>query len=216
MADITPITTHSADAKARLPGYLRDSTNLNALVGIFADRTQTLEDELISILNFTTDITTAVGAQLDTIGEILNLPRLGGETDADYRIRLQGRSIALSRSGTPEAVIEIWDAAWDAVTVYLTEFQPAAFEVAAEVPTDPGDAGQDASAQSALQAGKAAGVGAIGTLVVTTPFLWGFLADVDGNGDQPALVNGFGTEADADGSGDIAPSTGGGNFGRVV
>ena len=43
---ITKKTTHVADAKARLPGFLKDATNVNKMVAIFADRYQGLEDEL--------------------------------------------------------------------------------------------------------------------------------------------------------------------------
>lgn len=216
---ITQVTTHEADALARLPGWLNDSVNLQAFLTVLVEPYQAIEDALIDLLDGHS-IDTAVGVQLDVIGKILDMARVSaGEADADYRIRLYGRSAELSRSGEPETLISTWLIIWTAVKIYYVDVVGiATFELTAEVVTDPADSDQDAAALEAISTAKAGGVGAVLQVVESIPFLYGDVADVDGSGDLPVDADhGWGDVADVDGSGDITPGAGqGGNFARVV
>ena len=216
---ITRITTHEADALARLPGWLQDSVNYQAFLTLLVEPYQAIEDVLIDLLDGHS-IDTAVGVQLDVIGKILDMARVSvGESDADYRIRLYGRSAELSRSGEPETLISTWLIIWTAVKIYYTDvLGNATFELTAEVVTDPGDSEQDAAALEAISTAKGGGIGAVLQVVESIPFLWGDSADADANGDLPVDEDhGFGDSADADGNGDITAGAGqGGNFARVL
>ncbi len=189
---ITKVTTHEADAKARLPGWLVDSTNYRAFLDILVTPYQDAEDLLIALLDGHS-IETAVGVQLDVIGEILDLSRTSaGETDTAYRTRLFGRAAELSASGEPETLIATWLRIWTAIRVIFEEFEPATFGVTAEVTTDPNDPDQDQAALTAIRSAKAGGVGVIPAVVETPEFLWGDSADADGNGDLPDSIHGWG------------------------
>lgn len=212
---ITPITDHATRAKDRLPGWLVDATNFKAFLDVLNGPAQVVEDLFNELLN-EVSLENAVGAQLDVIGVILNLPRTSlGEPDSEYRARLQGQAAALSQSGEPESVIAAWLFIWTASKVYLTEYQPATIGLTA-VATDPLDPDFDAAAIAAMERTIAAGVGTILAVVETPEFLWGSADDADGSGDLPISAFGFGDDADADANGDIASGVGGGNLSRVI
>lgn len=193
---ITEITTHVADAKARLPGWLREASNYEAFIGILAQPFQTIESLLIELLN-EHSIGTAVGIQLDVIGLILDLDRTdAGEDDEAYRNRLYGKAASLAQSGEPETLITAWKLIWNATKVYLTEYPPATAELVAEG-TDPGDADQDEAAKAAMDKVYAGGIGQILIVGDDPLMLWGDSADTDANGDLPESTRGFGDSGDA-------------------
>jgi hypothetical protein len=68
---------------------------LNKLINIFADQVQEIEDTLDDVEN-KCDLDTAIGTQLDGLGEIVNEPRLG-RSDIDYAAALRVR-IAINDS----------------------------------------------------------------------------------------------------------------------
>lgn len=213
---ITEITDHNAQAKARLPGWLVDATNLQAFIDVLVTPVQDVERLFNELLN-EVSIETAVGVQLDVIGIILDLERASAtEPDEEYRNRLLGQSASLSQSGEPEAVIAAWSLIWIAVSVLLVEFQPATLELTAFVESDVEDDGLDAAAIDAMEKVIAGGVGTILQLNQNPAFLFGDSVDADANGDIPVSPNGFGSSADADANGDILPGVGGGNFARVL
>lgn len=221
---ITQITTHQADGKARLPGFLANATNFKAFLDVLITPYQDIEDLFIDILDGLS-LDTAVGVQLDVIGEIIQLDRTSAtEPDDEYRTRLRGEAAALARSGEVETLITVWNEIWQAVKTIVTEYQPATVELAAEVTTDSDDDDLDAAALASIEAAKAGGVGLIPIIGETPLFLWGDVADADANGDinpvpgdSPGTDNGWGDEADADANGDITPGTSqGGNFARLL
>ena len=214
---ITKITTHATDAKARLPGWLVDSKNYQGFLDVLSEPYQDIENVLIDMLdNFSLE--TADGVQLDVIGNILGEPRIAGESDTEYRTRLYGRSAELSKSGEVETLISTWLGIWTAIRVAYDEFQPATFEVIAEIAVDPGDPDQDAAALAAIRRAKGGGVQVIAGVGVPILFLWGDSADADASGDLPVDGDtGWGDSADADANGDITPGAGnGGNFTRIL
>ncbi len=212
-------TEHVAQAKARIPGWLRDSTNFNDLIEIFADRYQQLEDELDDLLNNVTDITSgAVGVQLDVIGVILNLTRIVSELDPEYRIRLLGQAASLAKSGEPETVIEAYSLATAANRVLYIEYVPATLEVTAYVDGDTFTLAQDAALIVTMNAMVIAGVGTILQIQEENGFLFGDAPDADASGDITLdLDHGLGDEDDVDANGDIVSAPGnGGNLARII
>lgn len=210
-----PITDHSDQAIARLPGFEQDGSNWGKLVRSLVDSIQRIEDTLTDFLDERA-ISTAVGLQLDGIGTILDLDRAAGESDNSYRIRLQGQASQLAQSGEIESIIAAWQLIWGSTLTILKEYQPATVEVTAVLPSYVPDAETEAAALASINAVVAAGVGTIAQVVEDPYFLWGDLADVDGSGDLPTSTIGFGDDADADGNGDIAAGDGGGNLARTL
>ena len=103
MADITQITTHVADAKARLLEQYKSLPNINALVEIFSGRYQDLEDILSDFVSGRS-LFTAIGTQLDNMGKIINLARVSGQSDADYRAALFVQISINTAQGDPRSV----------------------------------------------------------------------------------------------------------------
>jgi hypothetical protein len=92
---ITQITTHTADALARLPQQFQDKPKLAALISALVDPVQDLENAWWQLL-VERAIGVAVGTQLDSIGVIVGQDRIG-LSDDDYRRYLRAR-IAVNRS----------------------------------------------------------------------------------------------------------------------
>jgi hypothetical protein len=106
---IAQITTHVADAIARLPEQHKQplTEKIQALVSIYAARMQTLENVLFQILlGRFPFIDTAIGEQLDQIGRLVLLDR-NGLSDTEYRIRLRARLLVLRSRGTTEDIIGV-------------------------------------------------------------------------------------------------------------
>ncbi len=102
---ITQITDHTAAALARLPQQFKDKPKLAAFISALVDPIQDLENAMWQLLTERA-ISTAVGAQLNAIGLIVNQPRIGLSDDA-YRRYLRAR-IAVNRSdGVDENLIRI-------------------------------------------------------------------------------------------------------------
>ncbi len=215
---ITKITTHSADGQARAPGWLKNATNFLAFIDTLIQPSQTIEDLLIQLVD-ETDIDNGVGAQLDVIGVILDLPRSSAtEPDAEYRIRLHARGGQLGRSGEPESVIVAFLNMTSANSVLLVELQPASIELYAFVDSDAPDPIIEEALINSMNQVIAAGIGSTLFIQEENAFLWGFVADASITGDVPIDADhGLGDEANADANGDITPGPGqGGNFARVL
>ena len=72
---------------------------------------------------------TAIGKQLDLIGEILGLPRNEGETDDSYRDRLRLQAFINTSKATPEDAIKFLKMATKANVVSYQELKPACFQL---------------------------------------------------------------------------------------
>lgn len=83
------------------------ANNIEKLIDIFAQEVQELEDAIIQILDETT-LPTAIGVQLDGLGEIVGLERQGLD-DATYRARLRSQILANRSNGTINELIAIAD-----------------------------------------------------------------------------------------------------------
>lgn len=170
---VTKKTSHVADAPTRLVEQFKGQANVEALLGVFAQQVQELEDALFEILDEST-LETAVGAQLDGFGTIVGEERQG-RTDNDYRLAIASRISLNVISGTIEQLIElITGLIFSSQTVELTESFPAVFTI--RIPDEISVDG--ARVSMFIQSAKPAGVRAIFWWFETAiPF--GFLGDVD-------------------------------------
>ncbi len=117
-------------AISRLPNQFVDSENLINLVSLNSDRMQGINDEAIKMLDGMS-ISTASGKQLDNIATILNLIRIVGESDSDFRSRIISETAVLSKSGEPSHVIDVYLLLTEASSVFFNENYPAGIELAA-------------------------------------------------------------------------------------
>ena len=81
---------------------------IEQIVRLKAAAWQALEDTFLQLLTLPS-IDDSVGAQLDNLGKILNMPRMGA-TDPNYRPYLKAKIAALRSSGTPEALYRVFRA----------------------------------------------------------------------------------------------------------
>lgn len=93
----TPPTGLATTMADRLLAFVRN-VNFRALVSALADRTQDLVDVSVDVTE-AFDLDTAVGVQLDRLGEILQRPRLTYDDDR-YRTLLQIQVELILSSGT--------------------------------------------------------------------------------------------------------------------
>ena len=100
----TPIN-HALEAINRLLTQYKSATNIKALIDAFMEQVQEVED---SLQTFPTAraLATATGAQLDGIGEILDLER-GTFDDAVYRIILYAKIAEYNSNGTINDIINM-------------------------------------------------------------------------------------------------------------
>lgn len=103
-------------------------TNLQKLVKSFALSIQNIEDTLEK-LRSERNLDTAIGVQLDGLGQILGLARNDGESDEDYRERLKFQIFINRGTGTPEEVIAILKFLTDATRIRYIEYYPAAYQM---------------------------------------------------------------------------------------
>lgn len=196
MSQVTPITTHVADALNRRLQEYKESNNLEQLISIFAQRSQDVED-VIKDLDTMRWLLTASGEQLDGLGRILNVSR-AGYSDLQYVPRIQAAVIRYRSSGRWEQLLQALLLLTQAESVQMGESFPAKvvavlFGSAAPVASYP-------EIQAGLRGAAAAGVGFDAVLIATaTPLVF--------YGDPFPSGLGFGTVTDA---------SVGGNFNEIL
>lgn len=103
-------------------------TNLQKLIKALVFAAQDIENVNWALYT-ERSLNTAVGVQLDGIGQILGLPRLSGESDAAYRERLRFQAFVNASRGTPEEIMTILKTLTKANKVGYFEIYPAAFQL---------------------------------------------------------------------------------------
>jgi hypothetical protein len=144
------ITSHVADAQARLLSQFSEAGNLKNTVAALTESIQDYEDLVFPLFTLL-DIDAMEGEQLDGIGSIVGEDRQG-RTDAEYREAIRLRVSLNVSSGEPETVIALFKALTDPTgpVVYYEE-QPAAYSIY-------GDGDQFAQLLAAMEAASPAGV----------------------------------------------------------
>ncbi len=129
--------THAQDMLDRLSEQFKGKPNIAAVLNVSGVQYQELEDVFFAVLT-ERSIDTAIGAQLDVIGSIVDQPR-DGATDDEYRRRIRARIATLNSEGTTEDLLKIAPLVIDDVAAtFVVEFQPpasVAFKVENSVPT---------------------------------------------------------------------------------
>jgi len=120
---ITPITSHVIAAKDRLFEQFKGVASIEALVEAFVGEVQVLEN-LFGQICADRGIESAVGVQLDLLGDIVGQARLGTDDDT-YRQRIKVRIIQNLSEGEPERVIQVYRFLLNATTVFYGELHPA-------------------------------------------------------------------------------------------
>jgi len=191
---------YTEKALARLPNQFIDSQNLISLVSLSSDRMQGINDEAIKMLDGMS-LSTASGKQLDNLATILNLTRISGESDSDFRARILSETTLLSRSGEPSHIIDVYLLLTDATSVFFSENYPAEIQVTAHVAVDAEDADVDAAIIDSMNNVKGGGIGIILVLSPETDFFFfdsEANVDASGNGTSDS-TGGFGSTLDVDG-----------------
>jgi hypothetical protein len=123
---VTPIESYSAEALSKILNQYRESPKLKGLVTAGASG----QDELEIAFNEIRDrfyLKSAEGVQLDTIGAIFGLARLGDD-DETYRARL--RAFAARRfSGTPNEILNSLRVFFGATYAIYVPVYPAGFSI---------------------------------------------------------------------------------------
>lgn len=163
---LSKVTAHIEEMLARRLEQFTDKTRFSSLLSLFGEQIQDLEDALDQVLN-ETDLDTAVGAQLDGIGEIVGEDR-SGRTDGPYRIALRTR-IALNISeGTIEDLLNLALAISGGTQAEAEEYFPAGFVIRI---LDPLPAGTEPARIGAVVASaKPAGVQGVTVIHTAPPF----------------------------------------------
>lgn len=126
MSTLTQKTTRVVEAQGKLIDQFKNHTNIDALVKALAQQSQELEAAAFEVL-LNTLLDTAVGVQLDGLGDIIGVER-GGLSDADYRVRLRAQILLNKSSGTIPEIVTIGEAL--TITNFeLSEVFPAKIEI---------------------------------------------------------------------------------------
>ncbi len=132
---VTQITTHVADAIARLMQQYKDKPNMVALITALVEEIQDAEDGIFPILEgrllWDGTKTPAIGNQLDLIGEIVGLKR-NNLTDPEYTLFLFATIAENNSDGTIPILKNIASFLFNPTTrIAIIEFRMAelAFEI---------------------------------------------------------------------------------------
>jgi hypothetical protein len=117
------IADHTARAIATMIEQFKPAINFKKLISVFTDNFQGIENEIENLIENRL-ITTAIGRQLDLLGEILNEPRLT-RADDEYRSALYFKIFINISSGEPEVLITVLKTITGADHVRLIEYYPA-------------------------------------------------------------------------------------------
>jgi hypothetical protein len=103
--NIIEVVDRSTKAQDNNLFQFKNSTTLKKLVKVFVDELQLVESEVIKLLTLRT-IEDATGQQLDDLGAVLKISRMG-QTDEQYRATIKIRYLRDATEGTTEDVLKL-------------------------------------------------------------------------------------------------------------
>lgn len=185
----TQITTHVADAKARLLEQYKGKPGMEALIEKLVAPLQELEDTFIA-LSIERTIDDADGIQLDKLGDIVGIERSSLPDPLDdeaYRQRIRAKVLVNISNGEPETLIQVYRLLTQSGLVFLEENFPAGVALMGDVP--PFNLSDANLIVDLLEAAAAAGVriDTLGTFDPDEPFAF----------EGPIFGLGFGDSTDA-------------------
>lgn len=200
------VIDHLERMKSRLPSHQQGAAQFDKLLQVSAGQYQEIETALHQLL-LERSITTAVGEQLDGIGRLVNLARVPGQSDDDYRFALRTYTLVLAKSGDVESVIETFLVVMNAPGAVYTEVYPATFQIAAVPGVDLTNQAVADFIVATMAAAKPAGVNML--LTTLEGFTVSQASEVDVNRNGP-------TDADAGFGSSVYGEFDGGELSRVV
>lgn len=117
-------TTHIVEALSNLVTQFKGKNIFDKLLTIFVTQIQEVEDVFNEIM-IERCLDTAVGVQLDGLGDVVGEDRQG-RNDDDYRVAIRARISLNLSEGTPEDIIFLMRSISDGSAIDLREFFPAA------------------------------------------------------------------------------------------
>ena len=126
MAEIQQITNYDTDTINKFLAQYKDSENLKTIIKASNRSAEDIEKALFEIRDEYW-IDTSVGVQLDVIGAIWDVSRLG-DNDTDYRTRII-QKFSLNNSGEPELIIATLKLMFGATYVDYKPFYPAGYDI---------------------------------------------------------------------------------------
>ena len=195
---VVNIPNHVQKSIERLLQQYKDKPVIKALIESFVEQVQFIEDALTD-LNDNRSINTAIGVQLDRLGDILGIDR-NGLSDEDYRARLKIKIVQNISNGEPDRLINVYSFLLGATQVQFQEHYPASMALMANAEVT---AGQETLIYREIQniAPAGARVDYIGCYDALNSFAF-------------AGSNGPLDDAGADGFGDLTNLAIGGMFGK--
>ena len=183
---IEKITDHFIQAKRRLITQYKNKTNIENTINLFADQIQELENMFFDLL-LERWLASAIGVQLDGIGEILDTAR-DGRNDDDYRAFLYTSIAIYNSEGTIEDIIQIFKTLSGAEKVELAEIGIAGFRLTG-INANP--IIEESLIVNTINQTKIAGV-KVDSIVLTTDIPFGFEAAIEalgfGDGEFARLI----------------------------
>lgn len=176
------ITNHEEQALDRLITQYKGKTNIEGVIKTVTTQIQEIETMFFQILDDTV-LSTAVGQQLDNLGELLNQDR-GSLDDDDYRAVLSATIAQYNSEATMEDIINIFGSLVNATSIQVGEIFPASFFLNA---VNPNPLLREADIEVAITAAKPVAV-SLDYISYSLTGYFGF------DGDTNAL--GFGDETD--------------------
>lgn len=124
MTDLVQESDHVGVALAKLLHQFKNSQKINELFGAILAPIQTSEDDLFALYEDRWPAS-AVGAQLDNLGEIVGQPRNGLEDD-EYRLWIQARILVNRADGVGDDFLKLLELIAPEATADITDQYPAA------------------------------------------------------------------------------------------
>ena len=179
MSNLEQINDHIIQAENHLISQYKNKTNIDNVIVIFGQQIQELEDMFFDLL-LERYLATAIGEQLDMLGDLLNQDRLG-LSDDNYRVLLYNKIAEYNSEGAIEDIISIFKIVSGSERVELSELGIAAFALTgfnANPITD------TSLIVNSVENAKAAGV-KVDHIILTTDIPFGFeeTSDALGFGD---------------------------------
>jgi len=182
-----PITVdHCATTVDKLLQQFKKQVNWDKLICVFAAEADVLDQQMANVAAFRS-LSTALGKQLDLIGEMLDLER-GGFDDDNYRAQLKAVAYAKSSHSSINDIIklaQLLDNGFDPGAISVDEEGIAAVRVSMSVP---GDFDIGFRFSKIIKLGKAAGVRLVFLFVDLGETLFSWEESIP-DGDPPPLEN---------------------------